>query len=99
MSTVAPAFTGPATLKAVFCIVMTGLPELLELPLFELLLHAARAVSASTTARTNARRVRRGRGSFGMLMTTDRPPRSFNAARAEVRALFHPRRCAGSRWS
>jgi hypothetical protein len=58
MFTVAPALTGPATLKAVFFIVMSTLPEPLE-PLLELLLHAAsERARAATTRMRIARRER-----------------------------------------
>src|SRR3954470_19167263 len=59
MFTVAPALTGPATLKDVFCIVMTALPEPLE-PLLELLLHAASDNARAATTRTRMNMRERG---------------------------------------
>src|SRR6478672_2780377 len=76
MFTVAPALTGPATWKAVFCIVMTALPEPLEL-LLELLLHAASDKASAATTRT--RTAKRARGDreyvvWGMPKNTSQAP-------------------------
>src|SRR5689334_2322466 len=59
MFTVAPALTGPATLKDVFCIVMSALPEPLE-PLLELLLHAASDRASAVTTRNRIAKRERG---------------------------------------
>src|SRR4029079_1556562 len=71
MVTVAPALTGPATLKAVSFIVMSALPEPLEL-LLELLLHAASERASAATTRTRmAKRERRERGAVLSAMPKD----------------------------